>query len=215
MSHAVDDTDAAGQDATPAYILDACQAAGEWWARSDRDPRIKFQPAIIMRLLTELREGAHYEPACVVAGVSYRQFREWMNRADDEGPDTPFGVVAAAVKVAEAEAENESVRYVRAASRLPQFWAAGMTFLERRHPNRWRRPDAAPVNVNVGVALGFQVSDEQRRAIVPTVQIVQIAHVNGVLPRAGDTTSPDATFASDASLSPVSLNSCAVENPSK
>ena len=173
MSEALQDApDTDAPQEIPAYIMDAAEAAGEWWARSDRDPRIKFQPAVVMKLLTGLREGNHYEPACALAGVSYRQFREWMNRAEDDGPDTPFGRVAAAVKLAEAEAEAESVRYVRAASRDPRFWAAGMTFLERRHPDRWRRPDSAQqVNVNVGVALGVQVSDEQRRAIVPTIEV--------------------------------------------
>ena len=197
-------------DAVPDYILGACGAAAEWWARSDQDPRIKFQPAVILKLLTAIREGMHYEPACAVAGVSYRQFLNWQHIADDQGPETPHGIVSAAVKVAEAEAENESVRYVRAASRDPRFWAAGMTFVERRHPDRWRRPSDAPsVQVTVGVALGIQVSDEQRRAIVPTVQIAQIPNINGEVVQAGDTTPgtvPDATFASDASLSPVPRN---------
>lgn len=171
MSAAVEQTPEQGlEPLTPDYILNACEAAGEWWARSDKDPRIKFTPPVILRLLTAIREGMHYEPACSLAGVGYSQFRQWMNRADDEGPETPFGIVAGAVKLAEAEAEGETVRYVRAASRDPRFWAAGMTFLERRHPDRWRRPDSAQqVNVNVGVALGIQASDEQRRAIVPAL----------------------------------------------
>ena len=130
-----------------------------------------------------------------------------MNRADDESPETPHGRVACAVKLAEAEAEAESVRYVRAASRDPRFWAAGMTFLERRHPDRWKRPDASQsVQVNVGVALGVQVSDEQRRAIVPSVQIAQIPSINGEVVQAGHTADTTQTFASDASLSPVPRN---------
>ena len=174
----------------PEYILKACEAAGEWWAKSDRDPRIKFQPAVILKLLTAIREGMHYEPACALAGVSYRQFLNWQNIAEDQGPETPHGVVSAALKVAEAEAEGETVRYVRAASRLPQFWTAGMTFLERRHPDRWRRPDAGQtVNVQVGVALGVQVSDEQRGAYIPRLSPVVISQNQAQLcdvPSAGD-----------------------------
>ena len=194
----------------PDYILNACEAAAEWWAKSDQDPRIKFQPAVVMRLLMAIREGSHYEPACAVAGVSYRQFREWMNKAEDEDETSPYARVASAVKVAESEAELESVRYVRAASRDPRFWAAGMTFLERRHPDRWKRPDsAAAVQVNVGIAVGIQASDEARKGFVPQVVIEQIANGNGVAPPLGTElvsapTTP--TFASGASLSPVPRN---------
>lgn len=164
------DIDAGEREPVPDYILKAAEAAGEWWAKSDRDPRIKFTPPTIVKLLTALRDGNHYEPACALAGVTYSQFRNWMNKAEDEGEDGPFGAVARAVKVAEAEAEAESVRYVRAASRDPRFWAAGMTFLERRHPDRWRRPsDNTAVQVHVGVAIGVQASEAQRRAIVPQV----------------------------------------------
>lgn len=195
------------QPDTPDYILNAVAAAAEWQMLHGDGRANKFTPQVIVKLLTAVREGMHYEPACALAGVTYQQLRNWLHKADDEGPETAHGRVALALKMAEAEAEGETVRYVRAASRLPQFWAAGMTFLERRHPDRWRRPEAAPsVNVQVGVALGFQVSDEQRRAIVPVVTIAQIPNENGVLPQAGDTTIPDATFASEASLSPVVRN---------
>lgn len=200
------------EPSTPAYILDAAAAAGEWWAKSDRDPRIKFQPVVILKLLQAIREGMHYEPACALAGVSYRQFGNWQNIAEDNGPESPHGIVAAALKLAEAEAEGETVRYVRAASRDPRFWAAGMTFLERRHPDRWRRPsEATQVQVHVGVALGLEATEDQRRAMVPQVVIQQIVSNNAMSPALGTDTAIDATFASDASLSPPTCNTYPVD----
>lgn len=198
----IDAPDSASTPEIPAYILDAAQVAGEWWANSDRDPRIKFQPAVIVKLLCSLRDGNHYEPACHLAGVSYRQFREWMNRADDDGPESPFGRVAAAVKLAEAEAEAETVRQVRAASRDARFWAAGMTFLERRHPDRWRRPsESVGVQVNVGVTVGVAATEDTRRALVPGVVIEQIANGNADRPALGIDLSPQPQIA--PALSPA------------
>lgn len=189
----------------PAYILECAETIAHHDKRlRAMSPPCKLTPALAVRLLATLREGAHYEPACALAGISYRAFREWMNRAEDEDDEGPFAALAHAVKVAEAEAEVETVRDVRKASKDNRFWAAGMTFLERRHSDRWRRPDSAQqVNVNVGVALGVQVSDEQRRAIVPSVQIPSI---NGEVVQAGHTADTAQTFASDASLSPVPRN---------
>ena len=120
----------------------------------------------------------YHEPACALAGVSYRQYLNWQNIAEDEGPESPHGIVSAALKVAEAEAENETVRYVRAASRLPQYWAAGATFLERRHPARWKRQDGPAVSVSVGVQVGIQAGDEDRARLLPDVVIRQIANNN-------------------------------------
>ena len=54
--------------------------------------------------------------------------------------------------------------------------------------------------------IGVQATPEQLRGMLPTIQIAQMANVNGVLPQAGDTTPIDATFASDVSLSPVQRN---------
>jgi len=182
----------------PEYILDACQAAGEWWAKSEQDPRFKFQPSVVLKLLSAIREGAHYEPACSIAGMSYGQLRNWLNAAEDNGPESPHGRFAVALKIAESEAELETMSYVRAASRDPRFWAAGMTFLERRHPDRWKRRDDNAVQVNIGVALGVQASETQRQAIVP---IIEIAPINAISSPHGAALSPSPESAN--ALSPT------------
>lgn len=55
-------------------------------------------------------------------------------------------VLSELVEKAEAEAEVQAVARVQAASRNPNHWQAAMTFLERRHPDRWRRKDATEVS---------------------------------------------------------------------
>jgi len=62
-----------------------------------------------------------------------------------------------------------------------------MTFLERRHPDRWKRRDDNAVQVNVAVAMGVQASEATRRQIVPTVEIRPI---NAISPPCGDALSP-------------------------
>lgn len=156
--------------APPDYVLDCAKAI------ADHDPYLrsmcppcKLTPTVAVRLLMAIRQGAHYETACAKARISYSTFVSWRNRAEDEPEDGAFASLMLAVKLAEADAELESIADVRVAAKNPKCWAAGMTFLERRHPDRWRRKDETAVNVNVGVVLGLQASDEQRRAIVPRI----------------------------------------------
>lgn len=46
---------------------------------------------------------------------------------------------------AAAEAEVQALAQIQLAARQPQHWQAAMTFLERRHPDRWRRQDRTVV----------------------------------------------------------------------
>ena len=67
-----------------------------------------------------------------------------MQKAE-EG-DTRYEAFAQVVRVAEALSEAAAVRNVRNASNDPRFWATGMTYLERRYPDRWgRRQDDTTV----------------------------------------------------------------------
>ena len=198
-------------EAPPDYVLDCAKVIAEYDpVLRAMSPPCKLTPTVAVRLLMAIRSGAYYETACAKARISYSAFVSWRNRAEDEPEDGPFSTLLQAVKLAEADAELESLSDVRVAAKNPKFWAAGMTFLERRHPDRWRRPDAAQqVNVNVGVALGVQVQDDTHRAQLSTVdaQIRQISSDNANRPALGTDTDRAQTFASEASLSPHTHNS--------
>lgn len=175
------------EDTSPDYILDAVKVVAEYDSvLRAMSPPCKLTPTVAVRLLMAIRSGAHYETACAKARISYSAFVSWRNRAEDEGESSPFTALMQAVKLAEADAELESLQDVRVAAKNPKCWAAGMTFLERRHPDRWRRPDAAPsVQVNVGIAIGLQATEAERRALVPRVVIEQIAPENAQVVQAG------------------------------
>ena len=75
------------------------------------------------------------------------------------GRRSRYEAFANVVRVAEALAESAAVRDVRAAGKSPQFWAASMTYLERRYPGKWgRRPDDTEVP-RVIVQIGIKDSD--------------------------------------------------------
>lgn len=187
---------------TPDYILHAAELSHQIdQSGGSGSVARKFGPQAVVILLTALRDGLHYEPACRLAGVSYEAFRVWCRRGEDEAEDGPYATFACAVKLAEAEAEAESVRYVRAAQRDPRFWAAGMTFLERRHPDRWKRQDG-PIQVNVGISVGIGATDDSRRGLLPDIVIAQIRPDNGVRPSLGTGEDQVQSFALPLSLSP-------------
>ena len=149
----------------PSYVYDACHAA-EDIALTRRGGltgggggQAKLNAGSLLKLLQGLREGLHHEPACTLAGISHVTLADWQQRADDDTTQGPWSVIGFALKAAEAEAEADAVRYMRAAGRLPQFWTASATFLERRHMSRWRRSDA-PQQLNVALAVSFGMAPE-------------------------------------------------------
>lgn len=122
--------------------------------------------ALLQELFTAIADGNYPETACHLIGLAPATFYNWKKRG--EAGETPYDRFVESVKRAEARAEAKMLANVRKASELPQFWAAGMTVLERRHPERWgKRQDEtnAPkvlvqvggggqVQVNIGVGVG-------------------------------------------------------------
>jgi hypothetical protein len=54
---------------------------------------------------------------------------------------------------------------VRVAGNDPRFWAASMTYLERRHPERWARRSEGQDGPKVVVQIGVRDSDVQVRLV--------------------------------------------------
>lgn len=116
-------------------------------------------PELVQQLLAAIRDGNYRETACRAAGISKQTFYNWLKRAE-HGDEAAIRFVDALEK-AEAEAERETVSNVRSASKLPQFWAAGMTYLERKYPDRWGRRQDDQTAPRVVVQIGAAVNDVQ------------------------------------------------------
>jgi hypothetical protein len=117
----------------------------------------------VQQFLEAVGEGNYIETAAKLAGLSKQSVYDWLRRGHAGEP--AYKAFADAVEKAEARAEAAMVANVRKASHLPQFWAAGMTVLERRHPERWsKRQDdtntpkvvvqiGGPADVKIGIAV--------------------------------------------------------------
>lgn len=111
-------------------------------------------PEILKQFLEAIADGNYMETACHLVGLSKVTVHNWTKRG--EAGEAPFDRFVNAVKAAEARAEAKMLANVRRASELPQYWAAGMTVLERRHPERWgkRQDDTNTPRVVVQIGVG-------------------------------------------------------------
>lgn len=123
----------------------------------------------LQKLFTALREGCPRETACKLSEIGNTTFYNLLkaNNGDNIFRET--------VEKLEAEAECDAIRNVRQAGKLPQFWAAEMTYLERKYPDRWgRRQDDSSVP-KVVVQIGVQSTDVKVLIASPP-QVNGIAH---------------------------------------
>ena len=88
------------------------------------------------RVVQAMRAGNYAEAACRAAGIGESTFYRWMRRGEREA-EGPYRDFYDAVRRAEAEAEVHAVATVRKA--MTESWQAAIAYLERRHPERWRR----------------------------------------------------------------------------
>jgi len=123
---------------------------------------------MIEALYTVIAEGNYYITACKLCGISENCFYEWIKLAQqdtDDGlteDDSIYVRMAKSLKKAEAEAERKFLDVVRDAATVKREWLPAMTFLERRHPDRWGRKDRSMVTI-----------DEKRSITITRVEVVR------------------------------------------
>lgn len=108
---------------------------------------------LLQELFSAVQAGNYLETACELVGLAPATVYNWKKRG--QAGEAPYDRFLETLKRASAQAEAQAVANVRTAGKLPQFWAAEMTYLERRHPDRWGRRqdsnDQPKVVVNIGV----------------------------------------------------------------
>src|SRR5690349_13677383 len=100
--------------------------------------RTSFTPAIGAVVVEHVRAGNYFQTAARAAGIHKSTPYAWLARGEDGDPI--FAEWYDAMQEAEALAEIDAVAKVREAG---QGWQAHMTFLERRHSERWSRSERA------------------------------------------------------------------------
>ncbi len=109
----------------------------------------KERHAAIVKLLAA---GNYAETSARGAGVHPATYYRWMERGGEEDSGI-YSEFREAVKKAEADAEIEVVAMIKLA--MPKNWQAGMTYLERKYPDRWSRGErrehtgAVPIVVEI------------------------------------------------------------------
>ena len=93
---------------------------------------------LIQSVMVEAIEGGNYATtAAEAAGIGKSTHYEWMEKGE-QGIE-PYAEYADAIKKAEAIAESNAVKVIKAASL--ENWTAGAWYLERKFPDKWGRKD--------------------------------------------------------------------------
>src|SRR5690349_15079491 len=102
------------------------------------DKTRRFTPEVADTIIEHVRAGNYFQTAARAAGIHRDTLYRWINQG--EGGDPVFAEFHERLREAEALAEIDAVAKVREAK---QGWQAHMTFLERRHSERWSRAERA------------------------------------------------------------------------
>lgn len=126
----------------------------------------KLTPERQARIVALIQAGNYAEVAAANAGIERSTYFRWMQ----QGREATAGMYREfhdAIKAAETHAEVRAVALVQ--KHMADNWQAAMTYLERKFPARWRRPQqhehsgpngqAIPVAATVKVDVS-KLSDE-------------------------------------------------------
>lgn len=114
----------------------------------------KLNQGTIDALSLAVSKGNYNVTACQLAGVSDKTLYEWLAQAEVDsiaGLDAESSLyvcLAESLKRAEAYAEAKLVDVVRESAEIKRDWLPAITFLERRHPDRWGRRERRQIDIN-------------------------------------------------------------------
>ncbi|MGH2964751.1 MAG: transposase [Solirubrobacterales bacterium] len=97
----------------------------------------KLTPEVKQRIVQAVRAGNYAETSARSAGVSSATYYRWMKHGERESKGI-YHDFFEEVRRAEAEAEVHAVAVIRREI-ADGDWRAAAHYLERRHPDRWRR----------------------------------------------------------------------------
>jgi hypothetical protein len=98
--------------------------------------RSKLTPEVQEKITRAIRAGNYANVAAEYAGIGTTTFYRWLELGEKE-EDGPYRAFRDAVKSAESEAEVRAVAIIQ--RHMEKNWQAAMTYLERKHPQRWGR----------------------------------------------------------------------------
>ena len=121
--------------------------------------KTKLTPEVQQRIVQAIRGGNYRDTAAAYGGVEEATLYNWMKWGEERGEGIYFDFFRA-VKEAESHAELEMVAQVRLASRDAKNWAASMTWLERKFPQKWGRHERTEHSGEIKIRMIDETSDK-------------------------------------------------------
>jgi hypothetical protein len=97
----------------------------------------KFTSRRKSAILRKMREGHYAKTAAETSGITEQTLYNWLRKGEDPEQYPEHAAFLEAYRKAEAEAEERAIKAIQDA--FSSDWRAAMTYLERRHPDRWAR----------------------------------------------------------------------------
>ena len=134
-------------------------------------------------ILKYISNGNYIKTACLAANVhpaTYCNWQQWANEyANSPGNGNEHKKIYHEffedLKNAEAKAEVSIVEDIHKASKHPQYWAAGMTMLERRHKDRWGKEPEIVVENKTLIA----IQELARQSRIESQEVKQLEQGGG------------------------------------
>jgi transposase len=138
----------------------------------------KLNEEMIAKLCKPIAEGNYFVVACRLAGISEQSFYSWLKQAEADikaGVESRFTELYESVKRAESEAEAKMIQVVISNAVESKNWVSAMTFLERRHPERWGRKDRIQVDKEEAVQINVVIKhyQDETQLAQPVARVIE------------------------------------------
>lgn len=157
--------------------------------KGGKEPRKRWEV-----IVERIRSGIPIETACLSTGVGVATYYRWRDWGEDRWIDGKLRRARPEYRefrdaTTRARAEGESVHVANIAAAAPKDWRASAWYLERAHPETWRRRDtvyqAGPADGDPTVPDRRVVHDIDAGAaekLSELVDLVDRAHVRSSAP---------------------------------
>ncbi len=111
----------------------------------------KLNPGMIEALSLAIAKGNYAVTASRLCGIDEHTLMNWTNQGLADilaGRENLYTQLVSALKEAEAQSETDMVELVRNTAVEKKDGYLGMTYLERRHPDRWGRRERKTIEIN-------------------------------------------------------------------
>lgn len=125
---------------------------------------LKLDEELIKKLSGYIAKGSYAITACQCCGLAEKTFYDYINQGNrdiENNEETIFSQLVKSLKSAEAECEHALASMIKETALDKKEWLPAMTFLERRHPERWGRRDRLQVDENKQVQINVVVKHYQ------------------------------------------------------